>query len=157
MEESAQPWITKDSDNTVKSMLAETEKARTMAQYKERYKIIADLMAGRSSDITGDVQIFAHVNRPRTIDDDERLTLEEYMKLFPESCAVAMQAVKDRRQADEKDFNPTSLAKWRNPGIMPVEIHQLFFEMYPDSKKRALAFRRFFNMFPKFRISSKPV
>ena len=155
--ESAQPWMKQDSDNIVKTMLAEAEKCKIISKNKAKYKAIADMMDGKSVDITKVPSLFVHLNRPRSIEDDERLTLEEYMKEFPEECELAMLVAKQRRDADSKDYNPNSFAKWRNPGIMPPSIHALFCERYPDTKERAKKFYRFFNMFPKFRISSKPI
>lgn len=151
--ESAQPWIKQDSPSTVKLMLDETEKRRAFAEHKHRYKIIADLMAGRESDITGDPVIFGHFNK-------ERMAVEDYMKLFPLHISDALEEVK--RIKDEmgngKDYNPKSLAKWRIPGIMPRCVAELYMEVYEgDRKAMYSAFKRFFNQFPKFRISDKSI
>lgn len=155
MEESAQPWMKTDSDRGVQAMLAEADKRRAMAQNKTRYKIIADLMMGKEVDITGDPMIFAHFNK-------ERMAIEDYMKLFPEHINDALLEV--RRIKEEiadggnpgKDYNPKSLAKWRIPGIMPRCVAELYFEIYEgDRMAMYAAFKRFFNAFPKFRISDK--
>jgi hypothetical protein len=157
MEESAQPWITQDNEIQVKDMLSKTEKAKIMAENRNRYKIIADLMIRGSADITSDTRLFATVNRPRSLEDNERLCLEDYMNLFPEDTHAALEAAKQRRAADERDYNPHSMAKWRIPGYIPTCVWYLFMEYYPDGLAKKKAIHRFFNMFPKFRISSKPI
>lgn len=153
--ESAQPWMKQDSDRGVQSMLAEVDKRRAFATHKHRYKIIAELMKGNDTDITGDPMIFAHFNK-------ERMAVEDYMSLFPDHINDALLEV--RRIRDEiadggnpgRDYNPKSLAKWRIPGIMPRCVAELYFEVYEgDRKAMYAAFKRFFNAFPKFRIGDK--
>lgn len=151
--ESAQPWIKHDSDATAKKMLAETEKRRAFAEHKNRYKIIADLIAGRETDITGDPMIFAHFNK-------ERMAIQDYMALFPEHIKDAMEEADRIRKeiGNGKDYNPKSLAKWRIPGIMPRCVAELYMEIYEKDKKAMYAaFKRFFNEFPKFRISDNRI
>ena len=156
-QESAQPWMKNDSDRGVQTMLSEVEKRQSMARHKNRYKIVADLLMGREADITGDPQVFAHFNK-------ERMAVEDYMVLFPEHINDALLEV-ERIKADMsqggnpgKDYNPKSLAKWRIPGIMPRCVAELYFEIYEgDRKAMYSAFKRFFNSFPKFRISDKQI
>lgn len=157
MEESAQPWIKQDRTDTVKTMLAEVEKKKAFAEHKNRYKIIADLMAGRETDITGDPQLFGALNK-------ERMAVEDYMKLFPEHINDALletQRIK-AEIADGgnpgRDYNPKSLAKWRIPGIMPRCVAELYMDVYgKDQKAMGKAFKRFFNEFPVFRISENRI
>lgn len=156
--ESAQPWMKNDNDVTVQTMLSKAEMAKALKDKKTHYSVIADLfIKGSCEDITGNRDVFAWVNRPRNLEDQEKLSLEEYMKLFPEQCKDAMDAAKARRDADARDYNPKSMAKWRNPGFMPLCVANLLLEAYPESKERADAFRRFFNYFPKFRVSSSRI
>lgn len=151
--EFAQPWIKNDSNDSAKKMLAEAEKRRELSEHKNRYKIIADLMAGRETDITSDPKIFAHFNK-------ERMAVEDYMKLFPDHIKDALEEA-DRIRAEMgngKDYNPKSLAKWRIPGIMPRCVAELYMEVYEgDRVAMYSAFKRFFNQFPKFRISDKKI
>ena len=153
--ESAQPWMKQDSDSNVQTMLAGTEKRKSFAEHKNHYKIIADLMKGKEVDITGDVQLFANLNK-------ERMAVEDYMKLFPEHTNDAI--IETNRIKAEiadggnpgRDYNPKSLAKWRIPGIMPRCVAELYMEVYEGDKKAMYsAFKRFFNEFPAFRISDK--
>lgn len=146
-----------DSNSNVKQMLDDARRAEEIRQNKGRYKILADLIAGRESDITRDDLIFATINRPRSLEDDERLSLEQYMSFYPDQCRDAMEMAYERRQADEKDYNPHSKAKWRQQGYMPECVAHLIMECYPNSEDRKRALKRFFNMFPKFRISGKPI
>jgi len=157
MEESAQPWMKQDSDRGVQQMLAEVDKRKAFAEHKNRYKIIADLMMGKEADITGDPQVFAHFNK-------ERMAVEDYMKLFPEHINDALLEV-ERIKGEiaqggnpGRDYNPKSLAKWRIPGIMPRCVAELYFDVY-DGDREAMyaAFKRFFNSFPKFRVSDKKI
>ena len=151
--ESAQPWIKNDSDSTAKSMLAESEKRRAFAEHKNRYKVIADLMAGREADITLDPMIFGALNK-------ERMAIEDYMKLYPQHITDALEEVNRIKQemSDGRDYNPKSLAKWRIPGIMPRCVAELYMEVYEGDKKAMYAaFKRFFNQFTKFRISENKI
>lgn len=151
--ESAQPWIKNDSDATAKRMLDEAEKRRAFAEHKNRYKIIADLMAGKETDITGDPALFGALNK-------ERLAVEDYMKLYPDHISDALIEASRIRQeiGNGRDYNPKSLAKWRIPGIMPRCVAELYMEVYEgDRKAMYAAFKRFFNQFPKFRISDKTI
>lgn len=154
--ESAQPWMKNDTDLQAKKYLADVEKAKAIANAKGRYKIIADLMAGKEADITQDTEIFAWVNR-------ERMTIEEYMTLHPTDVEDALwEADRIRREMDRagragKDYNPHSLAKWRIPGIMPTCVGHLYREIYTDKDSFKAAYKRFFNSFPAFRISDKKI
>lgn len=157
MEIAKPSWMREDRDSEVQKMLQAGRMAEEIKNNKGRYKIIADLMARGSADITQDNLVFAAINRPKSLEDDERLTLEEYMKFYPQQCEDAMEMAKARRSADEKDYNPHSKAKWRQQGYMPECVANLIVDSYKDPKDRASAFKRFFNMFPKFRISSKQI
>ena len=153
MEESAQPWIKNDSDSTAKSILAEVEKRQAFAEHKNRYKVIADLMAGREADVTLDPIIFGALNK-------ERMAVEDYMKLYPDHIKDALDEVASikSQMTNGRDYNPRSLAKWRIPGIMPRCIAELYMEVYAgDRKAMYAAFKRFFNQFPSFRISDKRI
>lgn len=150
-------WMREDRDDSVKKMLEAGRMAEEIKQNKGRYKILADLIAGKSADITQDGLIFATINRPRSLEDDERLTLEEYMKFYPQQCEDAMEMAANRRSADERDYNPHSQAKWRQQGYMPECVAKLLMDSYPQPEDRKRAIKRFFNMFPKFRISSKAI
>lgn len=156
-QESAQPWMKHDSDKGVQTMIAEVEKRKAFAEHKNRYKILADLLAGKEADITGDPAIFAALNK-------ERLTVEKYMEFFPEHTRDALEEVRRIREDMDKggnpgrDYNPKSLAKWRIPGIMPRCVAELYFEVYEgDRVAMYAAFKRFFNAFPKFRVSDKQI
>lgn len=151
--ESAQPWMKNDDAIKTRKMLAEAEKRKAMSEHKNRYKILADLLAGRETDITGDPQIFGVINK-------ERMAIEDYMQLFPEHISDALEEANRIRQemGNGKDYNPKSLAKWRIPGIMPRCVAELYMEVYEkDHKAMGAAFKRFFNEFPAFRISDKRI
>ena len=153
MEEFAQPWIKNDSDDTAKTMLAESQKRRAFAEHKNRYKVIADLMSGKEADITLDPMIFGALNK-------ERMAVEDYMNLYPQHIADAIEEVNriKSEMVDGKDYNPKSLAKWRIPGIMPRCVAELYMESYEgDRKAMYAAFKRFFNQFTVFRISDNKI
>lgn len=157
MEFAKKSWMREDRTDEVQKMLQAGKMAEDMKNNKARYKIIAGLMSGKSTDITGDNLIFATINRPRSVEDDERLTLEEYMKFFPVEVEDAIYVAGQRRSENEKAYNMNSKAKWHHLGEMPSSIAQLFIDMYPDKDDRSKAFKRFFNKFPKFRISSSRI
>lgn len=133
--------------------LLEIEKRNKVRENVIRYKLIADLMAGKEVDITVDSAVFTALNR-------ERVCIEEFMNLhiengLDESINEAKEAARSRRAADERDWNPHSEAKWRNLGFLPKCISELFAHVYPDTKEHKRAIRRFLNEFPEFRISTK--
>ncbi len=146
-----------DRADNVRSMIEASKTAEAIKQNKVRYKIIADMMNKGSADIAGDGLIFAAVNRPRSLEDDERLSIEEYMKFYPHEVEDALYVAAQRRAENEKAYNMKSKAKWHHLGEMPVCIGNLMIEMYPNAEDRKRAFKRFFNMFPKFRISSRAI
>lgn len=146
-------WMRQDTPENVKQMLNAGAIAEEMKQNKGKYKILADLFKKGSADITGDSKIFALLNRPTHLEDDEKLTLEQYMKFFPQEVEDAMWIADKRRSENSKAYNSNSKAKWHHWGEMPVSIGHLLHEMYPDKEDFKDACRRFFNKFPKFRIS----
>lgn len=150
-------WMREDRDDNVKVMLDQAHMAEEIKNHKGRYQIIADLMKRGSADITADTGIFLALNRPRDLEDRERLTLEEYMKFFPEECEDALYVAAQRRSENECAYNMKSQAKWHHLGEMPPSVAQLIVDMYPESEDKKAAFKRFFNSFPKFRISSKRI
>lgn len=150
-------WMRKDTDENVQKMLEAGRMAEDIKQNKGRYKIISDLMKRGTADITQDSKIFSHLNRPTHLDDDEKLTLEQYMKFYPIEYEDAMFVADQRRQENSKSYNMNSKAKWHHWGEMPPCVAQLLHEMYSDKIDFKDACRRFFNQFPKFRISTKPL
>lgn len=143
-------WMREDKTSDVQAMLREARKREDMKRNMARYKIYADLLAGKTADITADPGIFAAVNQ-------ERIALKEYMGFFPEQCRETMAEVKRRRSADDRDYNPNSKAKWRIQGLMPSCVHELFMKVYPGSDDRNRAIKRFFNEHEAFRISGKRI
>ena len=148
-EEFAQPWIKNDSDSTTKSMLMEVEQKDAIRRNSERYRIIASLLSGQETDITGDPVIFAAFNK-------ERMAIEDYMKLFPKDMEDALWAVNRDKEFMEGP-NRKSLAYYYAWGHMPACVDRLYREVYPDEKARKSAYRRFFNTFTDFRIPNKPI
>lgn len=141
-------WMTTDTPTETQAFLAEAEKRRAMRMHAERYRVLGKLIAGKEADITQSSEIFAAINQ-------ERMCIESYMKFFQTDCEDAAKEAQDRRSQDEKDYNPTSKAKWRVLGFPPACVSSLYAKVYPDMKQRTKAYRRFFNNFPQFRISTQ--
>ena len=131
-------------------MLSAGQRAEQANRNKSRYKIIADLMAGKDTDITVDPEIFATINR-------ERISLEEFMSCHPNDVKEAEEGAKYRREIDPKWWNSKSQSKMGHMGCVPFCVSNLFWEVYPDMKERGKAYKRFFNSFPKFRISDSKI
>lgn len=141
-------WMTTDSPTETQRFLVEAEKRNAMRKNAERYRVIGQLLSKGTADITQSNEIFAALNQ-------ERMCIEDYMKFFPEDCDDAVAETKERRSADDKDYNRQSQAKWRVLGFPPSCVSMLYAKVYPNHKDRKKAYRRFFNNFPQFRVGTQ--
>jgi len=113
-----------------------------------KYKIIKDLLDGKTSDITASPAIYEALNR-------EKMEFEEILKLHPDQVGEAILAVKeDRELIGENKYWNSEGAKWALLGHIPPCVYSSRPPKYWDDKRLLKAF---FNMFTKFRISTRPI
>jgi hypothetical protein len=125
--------------------------AKKMRAKQIRYKIIKDLMDGKTADLTQDQALFEALNR-------ERMEFEQILEMHKTDQNVLdclAQTVDDRGAYDEgRYWNPESKSKIGKLGHIPNCIfYSRPVEYWED--KRLL--KNFFNTFPKFRVSTKPI
>jgi hypothetical protein len=113
-----------------------------------KYKIIKDLMDGKTSDITASPALYEALNK-------EKMDFESILALHPDQANEAIMAAKeDREMIDENKYWNSEGAKWAVLGhIPPCCYHARPAAYWAD--KRIL--KAFFNVFTKFRISTKPI
>ena len=114
-----------------------------------KYKLLADLLAGKEIDTTKNAEIFEAINR-------EKMEFEQLLKLHSEQTRDAIEQTNiDRRFFNEGTWwNRNSKAKWGLKGHIPMCVYMARPKEYWKDEK---LMNNFFNMFPKFRISSKPL
>ncbi len=113
-----------------------------------KYKILKDLMDGKTCDITASSALYEALNR-------EKMEFEQILNLHPDQTNEAILAAKEDRSmiTDNKYWNDEG-AKWALLGHIPPCVYASRPSTYWQDKKLLKAF---FNMFPKFRISTKTV
>jgi len=113
-----------------------------------KYKVIKDLMDGKLSDLTVSPELYEALNR-------ERMEFDQILKLHPDQAEEALKATKeDRELVDENKYWNSDGAKWATLGhIPPCLYYARPVEYWKD--KRIL--KAFFNMYTKFRISTRPI
>jgi hypothetical protein len=130
----------------VSEMMAETKRRRAMIL---KYKLLKQLLAGETIDLTQSPALFEALNR-------ERMEFEEILKLHPEQANEAILAAKEDRESVEENvyWNRESPAKWARLGhIPPCVYYARPAEYWSDSK----LLKNFFNTFTKFRISTNRI
>jgi hypothetical protein len=132
--------------NEVTDMYA---KAKAMRQKKLRYKMLQDLLDGKTVDMTKDAKLFEALNH-------EKMEFEELLKLHPEQANESILAAKeDRESIDENIYwNRNSPAKWAKLGHIPPCCYHARPPEYWENQKLLKAF---FNMFTKFRVSTRQI
>lgn len=127
------------------------EKARLLAWVKPEKKdiLLARIFKGERVNIQNDADLFFQINRDRLPMEDQ-LNRDKYKQLA--------QHVKDAREViDDKEFGRTKGKKMRYLGEIPADIyftHPWFSPSLPKEERDA-NIRRFFTMFPAFRIGDK--
>jgi hypothetical protein len=125
------------------------QKVKQRALANQKYKVLSQLLMGKTVDVTVSPEIFEALNR-------ERMEFDEILKLHPDQAKSAMDEVELRRQDydDGKWWNPKSKAKWGYLGEIPYCLYIARPREYWKDKR---ILYHFFNMYPKFRLSSKPL
>lgn len=124
-------------------------KTRQRILAKEKYVALSKLLNGETIDATKYPQIFEALNR-------ERMEFDELLKLHPDHGMAAMEEAKFAREQMEegKYWNRKSPAKWGHMGEIPTCI---YYSRPPEYWKDKKILKEFFNMYPKFRISSSKI
>lgn len=134
-----------DSDNEVKSLFREAQKRKENAI---RFKLLADLLDGKTIDLTKSSQLFEAVNR-------EKMDFEQILKLHPKEAQEQMEYVKQRKsEQGGRWYNPQSQAWWGEKGVIPPCCYHARPRSYWKNQKLV---NNFFNTFPKFRIAESPL
>jgi hypothetical protein len=142
----------------LEEVITEENKKAEITYRKNHFKILADLFRDGTADISNDPKWVAMLNKPRGFESNPKLTLEQYMNLFPEDCQDAMQAAKYNKDSLMNDgINRKSLAFYSFLGCPPDCISKLFGEVYPEAGDRKKAWYRFFKEFPAFKVTQRPL
>lgn len=125
----------------VRSLL-KTAKERKAQRMK--YRLLSELLAGKTINVTKNPQLFEALNR-------ERMDFEQILKLHPEQTQETIEYVKQRKEEQGgRWFNPDSQAWWGEKGAIPPCCYYARPKSYWDDKKLT---NNFFNQFTKFRIA----
>lgn len=136
----------------------DAQKDRIMEQKKAHFKIVADLFRDGTADVSNDPKWIAMLNKPKGFESNPALTLEQYMKFFPEDCQSAIEAAKFNRDSLMNDgINRKSLAFYSFLGCPPECISTLFAEVYEEAGDRRKAWYRFFREFPVFKVTQRAI
>jgi hypothetical protein len=113
-----------------------------------KYKLIKDLMDGKSVDVTLSPALYEALNK-------EKMEFEEILRLHPEQANESMLAAKeDRDMLEENKYWNRDGAKWGVLGHIPPCVYTSRPAEYWNDKK---ILKAFFNMYPKFRVSSRKI
>jgi len=122
--------------------------ARSRKERKMKYKLLGDLLSGKTINVTKNPQLFEALNK-------ERMEFDELLKLHPQEAQDHVDYVKERKvEQGGKWWNPNSKAKWGEKGVIPPCCYHARPLEYWKNKKLV---NNFFNMYPKFRIAEKPL
>jgi hypothetical protein len=130
----------------VKDMYAQ---AKILRQRRLRYKMLQDLLDGKTVDMTKDAKLFEALNK-------EKMEFDEILKLHPDQANEAILAAKEDREGIDENvyWNRHSPAKWAKLGhIPPCIYHARSPEYWEDSR----LLKAFFNMYSKFRVSTRKI
>lgn len=131
--------------NEVLEMHQETKRRRSQ---QIKFKIIKELMDGKTSDLTVCPELYEALNR-------EKMEFEQILALHPDQVNEALLAVKeDRELMDENQYWNREGAKWAILGHIPPCVYNARPPAYWADKR---IIKAFFNTFTKFRISSRQV
>jgi hypothetical protein len=123
------------------------QQAKLLRANKIKYRMLKDLLDGKTVDMTQNAQLFEALNR-------ERMEFEEILKLHPDQANEAILATKeDREDVTENIYwNRNSPAKWAKLGHIPPCVYYSRPSEYWNDEK---ILKAFFNTFTKFRISTR--
>jgi len=125
-------------------------RAQKLREAKIKYKVLSQILDSKKEiDITISPEIFEALNR-------ERMEFEDILKLHPEQAKDAMEQAEEDRQSFKKNtyWNPKSEGKWGCMGHIPPCI---YYSRPPEYWKDRNLLRNFFNLYPKFRVSTKRI
>jgi len=137
-------------EGEVAEVVSEAQKRQEMKENLLRYKEIASLIEGNDTEFKS----LDMIRAANLAFNREKITFGEYEKLFPEQFRDAAIAGKERSCADNRDYNPNSPAKWRNPGFLPTCISELFQKVYETDTEKRAARNRFWNIYTDMRVKT---
>lgn len=123
------------------------QQAKVLRVQKIKYKMLKDLLDGKTVDMTQNTQLFEALNK-------EKMEFEEILKLHPDQAKEAILATKEDREdvTENVYWNRNSPAKWAKLGhIPPCVYYSRPSEYWSDER----ILKAFFNTFTKFRISTR--
>jgi hypothetical protein len=131
--------------NEVIEMHLETKKRRAQ---QIKYKLIKDLMDGKTVDLTISPALYEALNK-------EKMEFEQILALHPDQAQEAIKAAtEDRALMEENKYWNSDGAKWATLGhIPPCVYYSRPVEYWNDPR----IIKAFFNIFTKFRISTRPI
>ena len=133
--------LRQDSDNDVKLLF---ESAKQRREAKMKYRLLSELLAGNTIDVTKNAELFEALNR-------ERMDFEQILKLHPEEVNEVKKYVKERKvQQGGRWYNKDSQAWWGEKGVIPPCCYYARPRDYWKDKKLQ---NKFWNDFPIFRIA----
>jgi hypothetical protein len=122
--------------------------AKQRRAQKLKFKVIQELLSGKTSDISQSPLLFEALNK-------EKMEFEMILRIHPEQTDEAIKAVvEDREMMDENKYWNKDGAKWATLGHIPPCV---YYARPPDYWNDKRIIKAFFNMFTKFRISTKPI
>lgn len=136
-----------DSDNEVKTLF---QQAKHRREERMKYQLLNDLLDGKTVDITKSKQLFEALNR-------EKMTFEQLLAMNPEEANACVERVKADRQvvnAGGRWWNAKSKARWGKKGSIPPCC---FYARPKEYWHNENLVNYFFNQFPKFRVSERPL
>jgi hypothetical protein len=133
-------------EGEVSEMYAQAKQRRLA---NEKYSALKKLLNGETIDLRNNPQLFEALNR-------ERMEFDTILKLHHDQAQSAMlEAERDRGLCNENQYwNRHSKAKWGCLGHIPPCVYYSRPSQYWKDKS---LLKQFFNMYPKFRVSSKPL
>lgn len=135
-----------DSDDEVRSLFLS---AKQRKDNEIKWRLLSEALQGKQIDLTKSNQLFEAVNR-------EKMEFKELLKLHPEEAKMCAEHIKSKREEcpDGRYWNRASKAKWGFEGTVPPCCYHARPKWYWEDKRLRYSF---FNEFPAFRMSSKPL
>ena len=135
-----------DSDTEVRTLFQQAKKRK---EDEIKWRLLAEAMEGKEIDLTKSNQLYEAVNR-------EKMSFEELLRLHPEQAQSHADYIKARRaeSADGRYWNRHSKAWWAYEGTVPPCCYYARPDWYWRDKR---LLHSFWNSFPAFRMSEKPI
>jgi len=126
----------KDSPENVRDM---DRRIKLKREQIMKYKVLSQLLNGKTVDITQSSVIFEALNR-------ERMEFDEILKLHPDQARDCLEQAKEDRELGR---NVNSPAMWACKGHIPP---CLFYSRPKEYWKDKKILKEFFRMYPKFGV-----